>query len=454
MNKDIISQLHLIMRNLIALFKERDGYTFSREKEMHRPGIAAYVGLICFTAILLLRSWQNFSHPGLYAEDSIHYFNFYYGNVRSLADILQHPNGYYNLFNNLAAYLTAKADVLLQPLIYQLVCIGLSCLTIAAFSFSGLIANRFLLFVSPLLLGLSGLNHIYYYISLTFQMYVVVLLLLILMLRRTEASIPVEILLFILMSALIWSGPYSVLVVPFALAFIVFFRDRTIACTGILLVTIAYTLSVTKSTIMLENLFRPEILRLWGSTLVTDIFFMGFKHSVNLEKLLLIFATCSTVFFLLRRDRFFLKTALLLLVIIVASLAPMLLSKKILLYQKLLPCHLLIGQFFWLVLILLTADRLLLRWPARQNLVGSVIVVLAVGFILADNLKHPDKRVAQIQEAMPRFLLTVKKTEEMNLAREGKKIIISTPGTSTFKAAAIVGDRSGNGKLAGRVHVQ
>ena len=309
--------MYLIMSNIFKFLKNRDTYTLPTEEAVATRS-AIFPGLIIFTGIMLLRSWNNFSQPGLYAEDSIHYFNYYYGNVRAFTDILQHPNGYYNLFNNLVAYLTAKADVGLAPLIYQSVCIVLSFLTIAAFSFSGLVTNRYLLFISPLLLGLSGLNHIYYYISLTFQMYVVVLLLLILMLRRIKSSAPVEVMLFILMSFLIWSGPYSVLAVPLALAFIVFFRDRTITCIGLLLVTAAYTLSVTKSTIMLENIFKPEILRLWGSTLMTDVFFMGFKNSVNIEKLILIAVTFITVFIILRRDRLFLKTAMLFLIIIVA----------------------------------------------------------------------------------------------------------------------------------------
>ena len=445
--------MYVIMSNIVKFLKNRDTYALPVEEAVTTRR-TIFLGLFIFTGIMLLRSWNNFSQAGLYAEDSIHYFNYYYGNVRAFADILQHPNGYYNLFNNLVAYLTAKADVGLQPLIYQSVCIVLSLLTIAAFSFSGLIANRYLLFISPLLLGLSGLNHLYYYISLTFQMYVVVLLLLILMLRRTRVSAPVEVMLFMLMSFLVWSGPYSVLAVPLALSFMVFFRDRTIACVSLLLVTAAYTLSVTKSTIMLENIFKPEILRLWGSTLVTDVFFMGFKDSVNIEKLILIAVTFITILILLRRDRLYLKTAMLLLIIIVASFAPLFLSKKILLYQKILTCHLLIAQFFWLALILFTADRMLARWPARQHFFGGVFVLLAALFIFADNTRHPDKWQAKIQEAMPRFLQKVKEAEEMNLAGEGKRMIISTAGTSTFKAAAIVGDRSKSGKLVGRVHVQ
>jgi hypothetical protein len=415
---------------------------------------AISLGLLFFIGVMLLRSWENFSQPGLYAEDSIHYFNFYYGNIRTPVDIFQHPNGYYNIFNNLVAYLAAKADVGIQPLIYQSVCIALCIVTVAAFSLSGLVSNRYLLFISPLLLGLSGFNHLYYYISLTFQMYVVVLILLLVILRRRKSSGPVELLLFLLMAFLIWSGPYSVLVVPVALTFIVFFRDRTIQCAGLLLVTVAYSLSVTESTIMLGNVLNPDIMRLWATTLVTKVFFMGFKDAVNVEKLILVAAVFLAVWSVLRRDRYYLKVAVLMLVIIVASFAPLFLSKKYLLYQAIFPCHLLIAQFFWLALLLFTADRILLQRPAMQHLGGSALIVVFLVFIIADNIRHPDKREAKILEAMPRFLAKVKEVEELNLAQEGKKILLSTNGTGKFKAAAIVGDRSKNGKLVDRIHVQ
>ncbi len=443
-----------ITRHFKMFLQNRDNYCLQAGEVDASAKNALFLGLFFFTLVLFLRSWENFSQPGLYAEDSIHYFNFYYGNLRTLIDIFQHPNGYYNLFNNLAAYLTAKADVGLHPLIYQSICICLCILTITAFSLSGLVTNRYLLFISPLLLGLSGLNHLYYYISLTFQMYVVVLMLLVILLWRRKVPAAVGLLLFVLMAFLIWSGPYSVLIVPAALTLIVFFRDRTFQCVGLLLVTIAYTLSVKKSTIMLENILNPDILLLWGSTLVTDVFFMGFKDSVNIEKLILVAATFLTVFSILRRDRFYLKMAMFFLVIIVASFAPLLLSKKYLLYQSIFPCHLVIAQFFWLAFVLVTADRLLARWPARQHIGGAGLIVVFAVFIYADNVEHQDKWKIPVLENIPRFLEKVKEAENMSLAEEGKKMIISTDGTSIFKAVVVVGDRSKNATLVDRIHVQ
>lgn len=311
-----------LLSSAAGVFAHRSRYTLSEQIEQLEHLKYLFAGIFVYIAVVVIRSWDNFSTPGLYAEDSIHYFNLFYGNNRSVLDVFQHPNGYYNIYNNLVAFLTAKANIIYQPFFYQLACITLSIITVCAFSFSGLLSQKKLLFASPLLLGLSGLNHLYYYISLTFQMYAVVLLLLTLLLYRRITSTYGNVFLFFLLSFLIWSGPYSVLVVPFCLCFIVLFKGRTALFSVLIAVTLGYTFSVTKSTIMLENLFNINILLLWGKTLITDVYFMGFKDSVNPEKILLVLSSLSLLFYFLRRDSFFLKTSILFLVIIVASFAP------------------------------------------------------------------------------------------------------------------------------------
>ena len=50
--------------------------------------------------------------------------------------------------------------------------------SVATASFSGLVRNRVLLLVCPLALGLTGLNHLYYYNTLIYTMYTGVLMLL------------------------------------------------------------------------------------------------------------------------------------------------------------------------------------------------------------------------------------------------------------------------------------
>lgn len=437
-----------------ALFHHRETYELHFGETWNDNRNSIIGGILLYIAIMLARSWDNFSNPGLYAEDSVHYFNFYYGNSRSFADILQHPNGYYNIYNNLIAWLVAKADILYQPLLYQCASILLSVLTIITFTCSGLIKSRHMLLASPLLLGLSGMNHLYYYISLTFQMYVVILLLLVMLFWGEKLSPFFTVSYFLLASFLIWSGPYSVLLVPFSFCFIVLFKGRTALLTGLLIITLAYTVSVTKSTIMLENLFSPFILELWGKTLVTEVYFMGFKNSVNPEKLLLIAFTLASLLIYLRKERFYLKVSLLFAVLIVSSLAPLFLSQKYLLYQRIFPCHLLIAQFFWLAFILYSLDKILLRLRRFRDGAGIVLVMAIAAFIVIDNVTHSDKYKVPILPAFNKFIQTVKKAEQMDLEQQGKRMIISTNGTGPFKAVADIGDKSAGKSASKRVHIQ
>ena len=434
-------------------FGLREEYKPEATDALKRHKVTILLGLLLYALTVVIRSWQHFATPGFYAEDSVHYFNFFYGNLRQLSDIFQHPNGYYNIYNNLVAFLVARADILIQPLLYHIISASLCILTVAACTLSGLFRTRSILFISPFFLGLTGMNHVYYYISLTFQMYNVVLLLLILLFYDLKNwPRPLHFAWFLLISFLIWSGPYSVLVVPFCLSYMVLFRGRDLLSVGLLAVTVAYTLAVSKSTIMLGNLFDLSILALWGKTLVTDVFFLGFKDSVNTEKLILIASIFTILIAIFRKDRFYLKISLLLLIIIVASFAPLFLSKKYLLYQTIYPCHRLIAQFFWVIFILFSLDRLLLLLPRHQDIAGAGIVVLLAVFICVDNFSHSDKYAVPLLPSTTQFLHRVKEVEQMDLLQKHQRAIISTAGTGIFKAAATIGDRSKNGKLVIREH--
>ncbi len=443
--KNIVSALRSFIRG-------REIYELNLNQMVSENKVVLVLGLVLYIIVMLARSWENFSQPGFYVEDSAHYFNFYYGNIRSLGEIFQHPNGYYNIYNNLVAYLVAKVDILFQPFFYQLVSIILCVLTIAAFSFSGLIRSRYILFVSPLVLGLSGLNHLYYYITLTFQMYVVILLLLIILLWQRSSSLVFNIFCFLLSSLFIWSGPYSVLVVPFCLTFIVLFKGKDYVLFGLLIVTLAYTFSVTNSTIMLENLFKPHVLLLWGRTLVTHVFFLGFKDSVNVEKLLLIGAILIPLFVYLRKEKLYLKTALLFGVIIVSSFAPLFLSKKYILYKSIFPCHLLFAQFFWVAFLLYSADKIILKQRRYHHSLGTGLILVITVFIVFDNYLNSDKFKLPILTSTPHFLSAVKEAEQMHLEEKRQLVIISTKGTGPFKAVAIVGDTSEGAELIRREH--
>jgi hypothetical protein len=417
---------------LLEKWQTRESYS-TMEEENITPLPLAWLsaGILCFIAAVIFRSWENLTHPGFYAEDSIHYFNTFYGDNQPLSKLFFAPHGYPAILNNLAALLIAKIDILYQATLYHLSALLSGIITVAAFSFSGLVRNKLLLLIAPLLLGLSGMNHVYYYLTVTFQMYVVIILLLNLLFWRTKPSGVAGVLFFLLLTLLIWSGPYSVLTVPFALLYIILFRDRVPMFLALIIVAVLYTLTVNSGTVRLDHLFNPYILSMWEKSLVFDIFYMKQLplSSINTVTLAVIPVFFATVFLLLHRDYFFLKTSLLFLAVIILNYAPFLLSVKIIVYQKFFPCHIAVSQFFWLAFLLFTVDRLCLRFVLIKKQIAFVFCLFAIAFIINDNLHHPEKYRASITPDVPQFLATIKKYEELNLAEKHQQVFIETPGS-------------------------
>jgi len=442
------------LQTLTDLFLNRETYQLDWGDFFAENKAYIWGGLLIYVVVMLARSWENFSQPGFYAEDSLHYFNYYYGNTRSFVDIFQAPNGYYNIYNNLMAWLIAKADILFQPFCYQLAAISLAVLTVAAFSLSGLIRSKYILIMSPLLLGFSGLNHIYYYISLTFQMYVIIVFLMVLLFWQKSSVSLFNLLYFLLACFMIWSGPYSVLIVPFCLTFIVLFKGKNFLFSGLLLISITYVFSVSKSTIMFENLFDSNITGMWGKSLVLHIFYMNLQDSINMERLLLIPATIIPLLIYLRKEKYYLKTTLLFAVVIISSLAPFFLSEKYLLYQTIYPCHIMIAQFFWLAFVLYSLDMILLKMKRFQSTAGIALMLGITSFIVYDNYSHIEKFKVPVLSSTKAFVKTVKEVEQMGLKERGQWMVITTDGTDGFRVEALVGARSKKQAPIKRIHVE
>lgn len=448
--------LKQIRSTLDRFFFFRDDYQDQQRYIPIDQKFIIFLGIILFFITVLWRSWDNFINPGLHMEDTTHYFNLFYGGTGSIKNIFHQYNGYYVLLTKFTTYLISKADITWQPYLYQFFGLSVCTLTIIAFSFSGLVTNRIFLLFGPALLGLSGFNHLYYYITVCYQVYVFPILIFLLLLSRKRPSRFSKFFLPVALLMLICSTPYSVLVVPFCLIYIVLFRDRIPLCLFLILATLAYTFTVEKGTALLGQMFYLEILAHWGIALVTHVFFMGFTETVNSEKLLLIAAVFLSTLILLYKDRQYLKTAILILVLIVTSLAPFFLSIKFLLYRTAAPSHVVIAQFFWLVLILITFDRLLTRFTISSRLGNAFFALPIILFIFADNIRTPDKGRAEIFIDTPKFTQTIKsyEAEAPQLAEQGKKIVITTDREGIFNPVAIVGDPSGKATLVKKIIVK
>jgi hypothetical protein len=386
------------------------------------------LGILLYLAVLALRSWANLSQPGLYMEDAGHYFNSYYGGQRQLAFILQHPNGYYNILNNLVAWLAAKGDVRLQPLFYHLFSLGTGVSVAVCLACTGLVRSRAVLLVTPLALGLSGMNHIFYHVSLTFQMYNVVVLLLCLLFFPPPKTCAGTLGLALVAGLLIWSGPYSVVAVPAALLVLLLFPwDRkAILCAWIVVCTLWYTTALEGGLIRFQNILSPAVQEMILSTLFGRILLFDLVPAPLFLQVLLPLALITGLFFLLRRETTYLKLSLVLFAIIVLSLAPLFLSQKIMLYQRVYPCHIYIAQFFWVFYLLFSLDLVLRRQQTHRAFKGMLAALAVAVFVFADNLRHPDKGFIQPMDKVPAFVRAVHAAEQLRLEERNQYLVLRT----------------------------
>ncbi len=444
------------MENISLLERWKNRSCYSLEKDNIPPLSYRWLtaGIISLVIIVIARSWSHFTHPAFYAEDSIHYFNLYYGNQQDIGIIFSHPHGYYNVINNIIALLIAKLDILVQPLAYHLTALTIGITTVATFSFSGLIRNKYILFITPLLLGLSGMNHVYYYISITFQMYVLIVFALVLLFKINKPTGIFLIPFFIFLSLLIWSGPYSVLIVPYSLCYILLFKDKTPFFVTLTAVCLFYVFSVDSGTIHLENLFNPDIIAYWVKALASQIFYMELFDKVGTAGYIVIGCFFTIVYTLLYKDFFFLKTSLLFLCVIILSYAPYTLSTKFFVYPTIFPCHKFIGQFFWLAFLLFIFDRITIRYHLLSRFLIPFIMIMIPLFIFYDNNIHPWKYQKQLFPAMPKFLALVKQTEQKHLENRHQQLIIKTKGTDGTRVIARVGDQREEAEIVDEIFVE
>jgi len=203
------------------------------------------------------------------------------------------------------------------------------------------------------------------------------------------------------------------------------------------LVTIFYTLTVTEHMILLRNLLKPEIYLIWTDVLFSKVFFMGMHGGIGPKKVLLVLGFFFIVLTLLRRDTFYLKVACLFFVLINSGLAALFLSKKFMISLRILPCYLVISQYFWLLFLLFTADRLLgMRKVLTHG--GLLVLALAVFFVVVDNRTHPDKGRLPIQTGLPDFLNLVHQ-KEAELADTKDRALILEYGTDRFHPVVRIG---------------
>jgi len=408
----------------------------------HKNRYWLIAGVILFVALNFFRSYDNLTNAGLYMEDTAHYFNFYYGGDKPLSEVIRKPHGYINFINNMYAWLVSKTDVRIQPTLYLIFSILICSMAASSIVFSGLFTQRLTLLVAPTVLGLSGINVIAWYFILTYQMYTTMILLLCLLFFPAPQSMTKLFGLALLMNILIWSGPYSVLLLPVGLLLILAFKDtRKNGMLVVLLIsTLIYYLTVSGGTTSTDNILNPATQVYIFKVLFEEIFFLGLLGSVTWIKVVLFFVFLGGIFYIMRNDVTYIKLALIFLLLIVGALAPFFLSVKFLLYQSIRPCHILISIFFWLLFLLYSLDKMVPKIKMQLPIAASLYILL-MGFVVIDNYQHPDKGSFPLMRHIPTYLDTIRYYEHLDLEGTNRYLILTAKGNGIFIPRVRVGSK-------------
>jgi len=407
-----------------------------------------------FVITLLFRSWESLVYPGLYVEDTIDNFNRYYGGKQPFTTILQRPHGYYTILNNIIAWFSAKLSVTWQPYAYQLYSVFLSVLTSICLLFSNLFLAPITILILPLVLGLSGMNHINYYVTLTYQMYVGVVFLICLMFLKIPQSRLGFTAMIMVCLLLTWSGPYSVVVVPVAYLFLVLLNEsrKNTLMVWIILGTLSYT-STAQNLVQLNNVFDLTILLKMVKIFIEKVLFLDLLESVHPVLILFLAIALLCCIWFLRNELSYIRHTVIFWSIIFLALTPLFLSIKLLYYSDPFPCHIFISQFFWLAWLLFTSDKII-RKKTTYNLFAFLLPTFLIFITVTDNIQHRYKRYCQPMPDLPAFLSAVSDVENLRLENQDQFVILSyKKGIGIFKPTVRVGSRKMSAERIGKEEI-
>ncbi len=313
--------------------------------------------------------------------------------------------------------MVSRVDVRTQPGLYLIFAIIIGIATAINLIFSGLFQSRLILLIAPIVLGLTGMNHVFYYNTLVYQIYTAVALLLCLLFYPQSHTRSGLIGMSVLFCILPWCGPYSVLAVPAGFLLLLFFKGRMKSFLLVIAIisTLLYYATLDGGTTKLGYIFNNWIMSHYYKVLFENIFFLGLLGELTMVKAVIFLFCLLVLFYLKRKDPIYIKLSIVLLTLTVGALAPFFFSNKFPLYIHYPSCHLFISLFFWLVFLLYSLDQLVLRTGLKPVpvLLGLFLLVI----VAIDNYPPERKRVEVIEE-IPAFVDAIHHYEQLNLKEQ------------------------------------
>ncbi len=429
---------------------------FAGADSCDRPPLIAWrmAGVVLLMGCVLVRFWDALTQIGLYVEDAL-LFNSYYATALPLKAIFKSHIGqpYLTVPADFFAWLYAWIDVRWQPWLYQWTGLAFTLCAASLLSFSGLIKSRYLLVVGPVILGMLGVNDLYYYNTLIYVMYTGVLILLLLLFFSPPCRIVSYLFQAILLGCLPWSGPYSVLLLP--VAFFLFFaepgKDKKMLYVIGFVSTLLYFSTVKSGNLRLGNIAETQLLSLYFSEILKKVLLFNFFQEVDYRFWIVIILFVSGCCFIFRHDFRYICFSLSALGIIFISIAMFYLSSKSELYSELLSSHQVIASFFWVAFLLVTADRIV----SQCHPVFSLAVACAfLALVFLDGVWHPSKWILKPIANVQRFVDTIAYYELRGFERKRMSVCLYLPlqPGSRMTPLVVVGDRTPGATHLNRTH--
>ena len=394
----------------------------------HRKWI--FLGIALLVILVFLRSWEGLTTDALFMEDAALHFNKYYAGEKPFYSIFDRPNGYVAFITNLQAWLYAKLDVMWQPDLYRYSGILLALIAGSYLGFSGLFNQPVMLLAVPGVLGLSGLNHIFFWNTITYQIFTAVVLLICLLFLPPPATRLRLILRLTLIAVLVWSGPYSVIAVGVAVLLLLFrvYPGSISIYLWTIFCAISYFIAFDGSAVQPFALFNtlhraPHLFAvLFEKVLLLDLF-----GEMSLAKGMIPLIVISVLLWNLRSDRRYIKISLTIFAIMLSSLLLYFVTVK---YDRFVvqENHILLSYYFWLVFLLLSIDRILTKYRISRYIQAVVMAGLAL-FVWKDNQLHTNKHYWPKMDELPGFMRAVGyfEGEQHALEKEGRYVVLTAP---------------------------
>ncbi|MEO0367554.1 MAG: hypothetical protein AAF197_02090 [Pseudomonadota bacterium] len=380
-----------------------------------------WAGIAAACIVLLFKTSPYWAYPGFHFEDGMEFSDYVSGRV-NLFDIesYRYYRGYFVFVSELFVAFAAIFPTTWQPHLYLAIGSGFMLLSMCMLATTGIFTQRAILLIAPTVLYFGAFTNQSLYLTLTSTLFSATVLVMALVLRPLPGRRLLMSVVFVLTSALTWSGPYGAQLLIYASALLILFGSgRQLALFAFLFcASLAYVVSAQDGMLRLEYLLNPHITVAFFNGLVEYIFFLNLLGTQDYKVGLLVISLIVLSIYLLRKDRVFVKAALIFLVTGLGAFLTYFVSAKYYQYQgSLSSAHVVVSQLCWLVFLLLVSDRLL----KRANNVGTARALSAILIVaFATMLVARDHRMHSLLTLKPdpklhRFLVAVDSVREMSI---------------------------------------